>query len=139
MEPGTRSVRPPLPEDLERFAFEDLEAFQLSLEVADMADDMAMAVKRTRPWVAKQLGRAGLSVVANAGEAAGEYSRGDKARFYRYAVRSATETAAIVIFLARRALITVTQEVAFRRLLLKTIKTLTRMVVHFQRAARARR
>ncbi len=98
-----------------------------------------MALMRSRPWVAKQLGSASISVLTNAGEAGGEYSRGDKARFYRYALRSATETAAIIIFLARRALITVAQEVAARRLLLKTIKTLTRMVVYFRRARGTRR
>ena len=77
-------------------------------------------------------------MAANTGEAQGEHSPGDKARFYRYARRSATETATLVVFLARKALITLVQEIRFRRLLLSAIKILTRLAIHFEGKAIAR-
>ncbi len=43
-----------------------------------------------------QLRRAAASIVLNIAEGAGEFSPKDKARFYRYARRSATECAAVL-------------------------------------------
>ena len=44
--------------------------------------------------LADQLRRAALSITLNISEGAGEFSRGDKIRFYRFARRSAAECAA---------------------------------------------
>lgn len=49
------------------------------------------------------MGRAGLSVLANFAEGAGESSPGDKARFYRYSLRSASEFAAMASYFGGRA------------------------------------
>ncbi len=46
--------------------------------------------------LADPLRRASTSIPLNIAEGAGEYSRADKARFYRIARRSATESAAII-------------------------------------------
>jgi four helix bundle protein len=91
-----------------------------------------MRVRRERPWLAAQLGDCGLSVLNNTAEGRGEHSPGDKARFYRYAKRSAQETAAMVVLLGRRRLITEKEEAALRRLLLHVIQILTRRAIHFQ-------
>lgn len=119
--------------DGEPFKFEDEEAFRVALEIADLADSIAMRVRRDRPWAASQLGRSSLSIVANTAEGHGEYSPGDKARFYRYACRSATETAAILSFLARKGLVPPDTDRHLRALLLRVIQTLTRRAIYFQR------
>lgn len=119
----------------ESFRFEDEETFRAALEIAELADAVAMRVRRDRPWAASQLGRSSLSIVANTAEGHGEHSPGDKARFYRYACRSATETAAILRFLARIGLVSADTERRLRALLLRVIQTLTRRAIHFQRRA----
>ncbi len=116
----------------EHFRFEDEEVFGLAMEIAEMADEVALRIRRGRPWGASQLGRAGLSVLTNTAEAHGEYSRGDKARFYRYACRSATETAAILSFLARRGLVADSAEQRLRSLLLRATRILTRRAIYFR-------
>jgi four helix bundle protein len=124
---------------VERFDFEGLDVFRLALDVAAGADEIASAVKRDRPWAADQLGRSSLSVVANTAEGNGEYSPGDKARFYRYARRSLAESAAIIILLARLRVISPDQEYRMRQTMLELTKVLTRMVLHCEREARIRR
>ncbi len=126
-----------LPADIERFPFEGLEAFELALEVAELADDLAMEHRVRRPWLAGQVGSAGLSVMNNVAEAAGESSPGDKARFYRYALRSASEVAGMVVFLVRRGLMALEAEIAWRRLLVKAMKVIGRSAKYFRARARA--
>lgn len=46
--------------------------------------------------LADQLDRAAVSVALNIAEGAGEFARKEKARFYRIARRSATESAAVL-------------------------------------------
>lgn len=117
-----------------------MEAFELALEVADLADDLALEHRRMRPWLADQVGRAGLSVLNNTAEGASEHSPGDKARFYRYALRSAGEFGAMIVHMVRKVLLTLEAEIGARRLLVKTMKVLGRMARFFQnRAADARR
>ena len=130
---GHHAVRQTL-ED-QRFRFEEDEAYRLAHEIADRSDAIAMDVRRLRPWVSSQLGRSGLSVLNNTAEAIGEFSPGEKAKFYRYACRSASETGAMVILLARKGAISQVEEERMRALLLALIKLLTRRARHFQRLA----
>jgi four helix bundle protein len=55
-----------------------------------------------RAGLRDQLDRASTSVVANIAEGAGEFSRPEKARFYRIARRSATEVVAWLDITRRR-------------------------------------
>jgi four helix bundle protein len=55
-----------------------------------------MRLKRSDPTLSDQLHRAVVSIPLNIAEGAGEFSSRDKARFYRYALRSCTESLAIL-------------------------------------------
>ena len=66
-----------------------------------IADDVVEHLPRGRRYLADQLQRASLSVPLNIAEGAGEFSQQDKKRFYRMALRSATECAAILGFCRR--------------------------------------
>jgi four helix bundle protein len=136
MSQHSTASRRELPPDIERFRFEDTEAFEKALELAILADQLAMEHRKKRPWLGFQLGKTGVSVLNNTGEAIGEYSRGDKARFFRYALRSASELGAMIVFMGERALLTVEAEGAARGLTLDVMKMLGRKAIHFQRRAR---
>jgi four helix bundle protein len=73
---------------------ERLTVYQIALDFVVIADDVAGAFPPGRSYLADQLHRAATSVVLNVAEGAGEFSKKEKARFYRMARRSATESAA---------------------------------------------
>jgi four helix bundle protein len=77
------------------FAHEKLDIYCAALKFLAVADRRAATLPRGRAYLAEQLRRAALSIVLNIAEGAGEFSRADKARFYRMARRSGTECAAI--------------------------------------------
>ena len=58
------------------------------------------------PRAAAPLRRAATSVVLDIAEGAGEYSKAEKARFYRIARRSASECAAVLDISVRREIAT---------------------------------
>ena len=78
------------------FDHERLDVYQVALDFVVLADEVAERLPRGRSALADQLQRAATSVPLNIAEGAGEYSRKEKARFYRIALRSATESAAIL-------------------------------------------
>ena len=78
------------------FDHERLDVYRVSLEFLVLADAMATALPRGRKYLVDQLRRASTSIAFNIAEGAGEFSVADKARFYRIARRSATESAAIL-------------------------------------------
>ncbi|MGH7449164.1 MAG: four helix bundle protein [Longimicrobiales bacterium] len=55
-----------------------------------------LRLRRSDPVLADQLHRAMISIPLNIAEGAGEFSPADKARFYRYSLRSCTESLAIL-------------------------------------------
>ena len=61
-----------------------------------LAHDIGERLPRGRAFLSDQLHRAAVSIPLNIAEGAGEFSQGEKARFYRIARRSATECAAIL-------------------------------------------
>ncbi len=78
------------------FDHERLDVYRVSLEFLVLADTIAAALPRGRRYLVDQLRRASTSISLNIAEGAGEFSAADKARFYRIARRSATESAAIL-------------------------------------------
>ena len=76
-----------------------------------------------------QLRRAVASIPLNIAEGAGEFAPADKARFYRMARRSATETAAVLDVLAVFGLADAQRLVAVRALLLRITAMLTATVL----------
>lgn len=79
-----------------QFDHEKLDVYQASLKFAGQSTKLVEALPPGKAYLADQLNRATLSICLNIGEGAGEYSRNDKARFYRMSKRSATECAAVV-------------------------------------------
>jgi four helix bundle protein len=75
---------------------EKLDVYKAGIEFVGLANQIVESMPRGRSYLAEQLQRAATSIPLNIAEGAGEFSRGDKARFYRIARRSATECAAIL-------------------------------------------
>jgi four helix bundle protein len=78
--------------------------------------------------LADQLQRAAISVPLNIAEGAGEFSKKEKARFYRMALRSATECAAILDVCKCLNLTTDQVATSGRDLLVRIVSMLTKMV-----------
>ena len=94
-----------------------------------LANDVVEHLPRGRGHLAEQLQRASLSVALNIAEGAGEFSRKDKNRFYRMALRSATECAAILDVCRRLDLAQAEVVSSGRDLLLRIVLMLTRLVL----------
>jgi four helix bundle protein len=77
-------------------AFDRLDAYQAAIRLIGMTRGLVLRLRRRDDVMADQLHRAVLSIACNTAEGAGEFSPGDKARLYRYALRSATESIAVL-------------------------------------------
>jgi four helix bundle protein len=110
------------------FGFERLDVFVVAVEMVICVDEIAEGLPKGRGYMRDQLRRAANSVVLNIAEGAGEYSPGEKARFYRIAKRSATEAAAQVIVAARLGLTEGANVTPARELLHRVVSMLVRMV-----------
>jgi len=84
------------------FEHQKLEVYQRSLNVLGLSDVVGKQLPKGRAALREQMDCASSSIVANVAEGAGEFSRKEKARFYRMARRSAIELAAWVEITARR-------------------------------------
>ncbi|HEY2745771.1 MAG TPA: four helix bundle protein [Polyangia bacterium] len=78
------------------FPFTRLDAYQAAAAFVVVIDTVTAALPRGRGYLVDQLRRAALSIQANIAEGAGEFSPPDKARFYRMALRSASECGALL-------------------------------------------
>lgn len=87
---------------MDRFDHEKLDVYQTAVDWVSLAQDIAQALPRGNAALADQLQRAASSITLNIAEGAGEFSGGEKARFYRIAKRSATECAAVLDVAKRR-------------------------------------
>ena len=81
---------------MKHFDHERLDVYRTSLEFVAFASRLAHDLPKGNAHITKQLDRAAISIPLNIAEGAGEFSRNDKARFYRIALRSTTECAAIL-------------------------------------------
>jgi len=109
------------------FDHERLDIYRAEIEFAAIADTIASHLPRGRSYLADQLQRAAISVALNIAEGAGEFSKREKARLYRIALRSATECAAIIDVSRLLGLNHETELETARQLLLRTVSMLTRM------------
>jgi len=84
------------------FDHEKLDVYHRALDALELCDRIGGALPAGRANVRDQLDRASTSVVAHIAEGAGEFSRPEKARFYRIARRSAIEVVAWLDITRRR-------------------------------------
>ena len=108
------------------FDHEGLEVYQAAIRFVVMANDVVEQLPRGRGYLADQLQRAATSVVLNIAEGAGEFAPKEKARFYRMARRSATESAAVLDVCRNLKLLADERHAAGRDLLLQVVSMLVR-------------
>jgi four helix bundle protein len=109
-----------------------LEVYQTAIRFVTLADQISQSVPRKHTHCADQLHRASTSVVLNIAEGAGEFSRKDKARFYRIALRSVTECAAVLDVLLCLKVIEAQPAEQGKDLLHRIVSMLTRLVRNLQ-------
>ncbi len=107
------------------FDHERLDVYQTSLEFVGMASHLINRLPTGHSSLAQQLYRAAMSIPLNIAEGAGEFSRKDKARFYRIALRSTTECAAILDVCKKLGLVEEQSLQPGRQLLLRIVAMLT--------------
>jgi four helix bundle protein len=107
---------------------EKLEVYAAAIDFVALADDVVENLPRGRAYLADQLQRGATSVALNIAEGAGEFAAGDKARFYRMARRSATESAAILHVCERLTLIDHERSRTGRDLLVSIVSMLVTMI-----------
>jgi four helix bundle protein len=78
------------------FGHERLDAYRIAIRFVGVASRINSELPSGHSSLAQQLYRASISIPLNIAEGSGEFSKRDKARFYRMALRSATECAAIL-------------------------------------------
>ena len=113
-----------------KFRFEDLEIWQMAIEIADELFDIAAELDRKRLYrFAEQLRGAGMSMSNNIAEGSGSSSKKEFMQFLNIARRSTFENANILILLRRRKLIE--QETLEKSL--DNLDHLCRMITNFQK------
>jgi four helix bundle protein len=110
-------------------SFDRLDAYRVAIEYVGLTRPLVLRLRRSDVAMADQLQRAVLSVACNVAEGAGEFSPGDKARLYRYALRSAAETVAIVDAAGAIGATTGEEFTGLRDLGTRLVAMLTRLVV----------
>ncbi len=115
---------------MREFDHERLEVYQIALRFLVLANDVAQQLPRGRGYLVDQLQRAATSVVLNIAEGAGEFAPKEKARFYRMARRSATESAAVLDACKHLELIAHEKYASGRDLLLQVVSMLVRMITN---------
>jgi len=116
-----------------KFRFQDLEIWQLAIELAEKLFDIAdMLEKRKLFRFAEQLRGAGMSAPNNIAEGSGSDSVKDFANFLNIARRSTFENANIIIMLKRRNLISSEIEAE----LLEKFDKLSRKITSFKKSLR---
>jgi len=116
-----------------KFRFQDLNIWQLAIEVADKLFDIADELESKRLYrFAEQLRGAGMSMPNNIAEGSGSTSRREFIQFLNIARRSTFENANILILLTKRNFINeaVTNE------LLDQLDMLCRKITNFQKTLR---
>ncbi len=112
------------------FDHEKFAVYQTSLEFVSLTNSINKQLPKRKAYLADQLQRAASSISLNIAEGAGEFSKNEKARFYRMAKRSTTECAAILDICSKLQLIDQSNHVKSRELLIRIVSMLTKLVKH---------
>lgn len=112
---------------MHHFDHEKLTVYQKALDFLAIADEIVDRLPPGHRVLRDQLQRASLSIPLNIAEGAGEFSKREKARFYRIARRSATECAAILDVAQRVAVPVAVPLSVGRSLLLSIVAMLVRL------------
>jgi four helix bundle protein len=116
------------------FEHERLDVYRTAIEFLGLADTVSGSLPKGRSYLADQLRRSSASIPLNIAEGAGEYASADKARFYRIARRSATESAAILDACRTLKLADPDHLQHGRKLLLRIAAMLTAMVLRLHQS-----
>lgn len=127
--PYTYTYPYPYPEGPRRTTFdhERRDVYRAAIEFLGFADDIVERLPRGRTHLGDQLQRAATSIPLNIAEGAGEFSVNDKRRFYRMALRSLTECAAILVVCRTLRPAEEATLASGRDLLVRIVSMLTRM------------
>jgi four helix bundle protein len=112
---------------LVHFDHERLDVYTVAVNFLALAHGLMSSFPSGHGDLADQLRRAATSVVLNIAEGAGEFSKPEKARFYRIARRSATECAAVLDVATRLELATASRCEPARELLVRIVSMLVNM------------
>jgi four helix bundle protein len=113
--------------DLVHFDHERLDVYTAAVDFVVLAHGILSSLPSGHGDLADQLRRAATSIALNIAEGAGEYSKAEKARFYRIARRSATECAAVLDVSMRLEIATAASCQPARDLLLRIVSMLVNM------------
>ncbi len=114
-----------------RFRFQDLEIWQMAIEIADKLCDIADELDKKRLYrFAEQLRGAGMSMPNNIAEGSGSISDKDFSNFLNIARRSTFENASILMLLHKRGLI----DQSTLNSLLDNLDHLCRKITNFQKS-----
>lgn len=114
------------------FDHQKLDVYRAALEFLALSNSTISPLPPGHAHLADQLRRAATSITLNIAEGAGEFSPKDKARFYRMARRSATESAAIFDVFERLELVQSNVCNDARDLLFRIVQMLTRLAVNLE-------
>ena len=114
------------------FDHEKMEVYQYSLRFIISSALIIEAFPSGRSHLSDQLHRAAVSITLNIAEGSGEFSKGDKARFYRMAKRSATECAAVLDICRELKLGEQSPLIEGREILVKIVSMLIKLIRSFE-------
>ena len=115
-----------------------MDVYRHSLEALDLAVAVADLVPREQRPLADQIKRAASSIALNTAERIGEFRPAEKARFYRMALRSASETTAILQIAWRLKFTTESKFHELYEALTRVSKMLTKLIACMQSRAKIR-
>jgi four helix bundle protein len=110
------------------FDHKRLDVYKVAREFVMRADRIVHQLPVGRAYIADQLMRAAISIVLNIAEGCDEFSRRDKARFYRMAKRSASECSAVLDIITDLKLVAPQQAQEADKLLERIGAMLTAMI-----------
>lgn len=114
-----------------KFRFQDLEMWQMGIEIANELFDIADHIEQKRFYrFAEQLSASGISMSNNIAEGSGATSKREFVRFLNIARRSTFENANILIISHMRNLITADR----KENLLERLDHLSRIITNFSRS-----